>query len=340
MKIQTLESPRARHSVLDLMQRNMPWVILIGLVIIFSVLTDYFLNFRNIVSILNQNAYIVVAALGIAPIMMSGGVDLSCGYQMSIISVVTGLLLTETPLPIPVVLIIALVLGVAMNMLNTILSVKLGLGLFMVSLATMNIFQGISYTISEARIINGLPENVKFLGQGYVGPIPFPILLAVVLFLVMNFFLNRTYWGRYIYALGGNPEASRLAGIPVLGVRMLIATLAGIFIALSTIMLLGRLGTAQSTAGPGTEFTIMTGVLVGGVSLRGGEGKLHGVLAGILIMAIFSNGMQMAGYGVYPQYIAKGIIMIAAIAFDVFQYNRRQRQLHTRSNAEQAKGES
>lgn len=108
--------------------------------------------------------------------------------------------------------------------------------------------------------------------------------------------------------------------------------IAGVFVALSTMMLLGRLGTAQSTAGPGTEFTIMTGVLVGGVSLRGGEGRLHNVLAGILIMAIFGNGMQMAGYGVYPQFIAKGVIMIAAIAFDVFQYNRRQRMLNTRKN--------
>lgn len=320
------------QGILDLLQRNIPWVILIVLCIFFSSLSENFFSFRNIISILNQNAYVIVAALGISLIMMSGGVDLSCGYQMSIISVITGILLTETPLPIPVVVVISMLLGIAMNILNTMLSVKLGLGLFMVSLATMNIFQGISYTISEARIINGLPESFKFLGSGSIGPIPFPIILAAVLFLIMNFFLNRTYWGRYIYALGGNTEASRLAGINVLGVRLMISTIAGVFVALSTMMLLGRLGTAQSTAGPGTEFTIMTGVLVGGVSLRGGEGRLHNVLAGILIMAIFGNGMQMAGYGVYPQFIAKGVIMIAAIAFDVFQYNRRQRMLNTRKN--------
>jgi len=317
---------------LDLLQRNMPWVILIILCIFFSFLTDYFFKLRNIVSILNQNSYVVVAALGVSLIMMSGGIDLSIGYQMSIIAVISGILLTETPLPIPVVILIAMVLGVAMNILNTILSHKLGLGLFLVSLATMNIFQGISYTISEARIINGLPDASKFLGQGRIGSVPLPILVAAVLFIIMNFFLNRTYWGRYIYALGGNTEASRLAGINVLGVRLMVSSIAGIFVALSTVMLIGRLGTAQSTAGPGTEFTIMTGVLVGGVSLRGGEGRLHNVLAGILIMAIFGNGMQMAGYGVYPQFIAKGVIMIAAIAFDVFQYKRRQRILNTRKN--------
>ena len=142
------------QGILDLLQRNIPWVILIVLCIFFSSLSENFFSFRNIISILNQNAYVIVAALGISLIMMSGGVDLSCGYQMSIISVITGILLTETPLPIPVVVVISMLLGIAMNILNTMLSVKLGLGLFMVSLATMNIFQGISYTISEARIIN------------------------------------------------------------------------------------------------------------------------------------------------------------------------------------------
>ncbi len=318
--------------LLDLLQKNMPWVILILLCIFFSIFTDYFFNWRNIVSILNQNAYVVVAALGIAPIMMAGGTDLSSGYQMSIIAVVSGILLTETGVPLPVIILIAMALGVAMNMLNTYLSHKLALSLFLVSLATMNIFQGISYTISNARIIQRLPEAFKFLGQGNLGPVPFPILLAAVLFLIMNFFLKRTYWGRYIYALGGNTEASRLAGINVLGIRMLIASLAGIFIGLSTLMLIARLGTASSTAGPGTEFTIITGVLVGGVSIRGGEGRLHNVLAGILIMAVFGNGMQMAGYGVYPQFIAKGVIMLSAIAFDVFQFKRRQRLLNTRRN--------
>lgn len=316
--------------IVDLLQKNMPWVILILLCIFFSIFTDYFFNLRNIVSILNQNAYVVVAALGIAPIMMAGGTDLSSGYQMSIIAVVSGILLTETGIPLPVIILIAMALGIVMNMLNTYLSHKLILSLFLVSLATMNIFQGISYTISNARIIQRLPESFKFLGQGNLGPVPFPILLAAALFLVMNFFLKRTYWGRYIYALGGNTEASRLAGINVLGIRMLVACLAGIFIGLSTLMLIARLGTASSTAGPGTEFTIITGVLVGGVSIRGGEGRLHNVLAGILIMAVFGNGMQMAGFGVYPQFIAKGVIMLSAIAFDVFQFKHRQQVLNTR----------
>lgn len=309
----------------DLLQRNIPWVVLVVVCVAFSMISENFLTLHNMMNILNQNAYVVIAALGIAPIMMSGQTDLSGGQQMAIIGVVSGMMLTMTDIPMPLIFLIAIIVGIVLNMLNAVIAAKLGLSLFIVSLATMNIFMGASYTISGAGIINFLPEKFKFFGQGYIGFIPFPVIFAGILFLMMNFFLARTYWGRYIYALGGNEEAARLAGINVFGVRMLIAVLCGIFLALSSLMLIARLGLAQSTAGPGTEFTVITAVLVGGVSLRGGEGKLHCVLAGVFIMAVFANGMQLADMGVYTQYIAKGIIMILAIAFDAFQYNRRQR---------------
>lgn len=115
-----------------------------------------------------------------------------------------------------------------------------------------------------------------------------------------------------------------------MGIKLMIAGIAGTFVALSTLMLISRLGTAQSSAGPGTEFTVITGILVGGVSIRGGEGRLSGVVAGILIMSILSNGMQMANLGVYAQYIVKGIIMLLAIGFDVFQMRRRQQNQLTK----------
>lgn len=318
----------------EILQRNMPWLFLIILCLIFSLLTDSFFTLKNIVNILNQNAYVIIAALGISLIMMSGAMDLSVGYQMSMVGVVSGLLLTRSNLPIPAVILIALLLGISMNMLNAFLSYKLSLTLLMVTVGTSSIYQGISYTISGATIYSGLPDAFKFLGQGYIGRIPFPIILTAVLFLVMNFFLTRTYYGRYIYALGGNVDAARLSGINVLGTKMMIAGIAGAFVALSSLMLISRLGSAQSSTGPGTEFTVITGILVGGVSIRGGEGKLSGVLAGILIMSILANGMQMADLGVYAQFIVKGSIMLLAIGFDVFQMRRRQKGnlAHKRNN--------
>jgi ribose/xylose/arabinose/galactoside ABC-type transport system permease subunit len=187
----------------------------------------------------------------------------------------------------------------------------------------MTIFQGVSYIFSKSKSISGFPPVFKFIGQGRVFGIPLAIIITAVFFILMSFILNKTYFGRYIYALGGNEEAARLSGIYVKKMRYMIAVITGFFVGLSSIMLIARLGAAQSVVGPGTEFSVITGIFLGGVSVRGGEGKLSGVLAGILSIAILSNGMQLAGINVYYQYLAKGTIMLVAVGFDVYQLNRR-----------------
>ena len=145
----------------------------------------------------------------------------------------------------------------------------------------------------------------------------------VILFLVMSFVLNKTYFGRNVYALGGNPEAARLAGININKMKYMIAAIEGVFIGIGVILLIGRLGSAVSTMGVGTEFTVMTGIFLGGVSMRGGEGKLSGVFAGILCIALLTNGMQLAGINIYFQYVVRGGILLAAIGYDVYQMIRR-----------------
>lgn len=134
--------------------------------------------------------------------------------------------------------------------------------------------------------------------------------------------------------MGGNEEATRLAGIKVVTVKMMIAVIAGIFVGLASVMLISRIGSAQSTIGPGTEFTVITGVLLGGVSIRGGEGRLSGVIAGIFLMSILANGMQMIGLGTYSQYIVKGVIMLIAIGFDYFQMESRSKVKKIAKNKE------
>ncbi len=307
------------------MYREMPWIILLVLICIFTAFSPNFLKISNLVNILNQNSYVLVASFGIAFIMMSGQLDLSVGYQMSLIGVCSAILMVKYQIPAMAVILFAMLMGIVLCVMNTYLAMKLKLQLMMVSIAAMNIFQGISYEMTDSMTYNGFPDSFKLLGQGYIGPVPFPIILMVILFIIMNFFLNKTYMGRYVYALGGNEEASRLAGINVTGVKLMIAAIEGFFVGLSTMMLISRIGSAQSAIGPGTEFTVLTGILLGGVSIRGGEGRLSGVAAGVLIMAILSNGMQMAGLGTYAQFIVKGLIMIGAIGIDVYQMNKRQK---------------
>ena len=315
-----------KEKVSKVIRNNMPWLILIIVSIIFSFFSKNFFTLRNIINILNQNSYVIICSIGITFIMMAGQLDLSVGYQMSLIGVlVAKLVVSESVHLSPVTLVfIGIGLGILLSELNMFLSVKLNISLLMVTVATSMFYQGISFTVSGSKNISKFPAEFKFIGQGTLGSVPFPVLLMLVLVIIMSLFLVKTYWGRYIYALGGNEAAARLAGINVNGVKYLIGGLAGAFVGLSAVMLIARVGSAASTTGPGTEFPVITGILLGGVSVRGGEGRLSGVLAGILIMAILGNGMQLANFGIYPQYIVKGVIMLVAIGIDVFQYNHRK----------------
>ena len=307
------------------LKNNVAWVILILICVIFAAINPRFLTFRNIRTVLDQNAYLVVASCGIVLIQMAGDLDISIGYQMSIIGVVCATIMTTTSIPVPLVIIIGVILGVAMSALNFWLAEKLKLSWLIVSLATQNVFMGISYLFSNSKTINNFPDGFKNLGQGYIGSIPVAIIIAAISFLIMNFVLSKTYFGRYIYALGGSEEATRLAGINVRRMKYLIAFIAGAFVGLSALMLISRMSSAQAGIGPGTEFTVITAIFLGGVSIRGGEGKLSSVLAGVLLLGVLTNGMQLSGIDTYWQSICKGILMIAAIAFDVYQLNLRQR---------------
>ena len=152
-----------------------------------------------------------------------------------------------------------------------------------------------------------------FLGQGKVIGIPVNAIIALVLILVVGFVMSKTYIGRFVYAAGDNPEAARLAGIKVGKVKLLVFVFAGILVGISAILLSARAGSADSTTGTGIEFTGITACVLGGCSLKGGEGKLWKVIVAVFVLGVLSNGMQLIGLGIYPQYIAKGVIMLISI---------------------------
>ena len=309
-----------------IIKNNMPWIILIVISVIFSFFSHNFFKIQNIINILNQNAFVIVCAIGITFIMMSGQIDLSVGYQMSLIGVTIGLLNKNYSIGTVGMILVAILMGILLNILNMTLSIRLNIGLLMVTTATSMLYQGLSFTISGSKAVGGFPDSFKKIGQANFLGTRIPIAVIIMLFfaVIMELFLTKTYWGRHIYAMGGNEDASRLAGIEVIKTKYLIGVIAGVFVGISTVMLISRLGSVNSSSGPGTEFTVLIGILLGGVSVRGGEGRLSGVVAGILIMAILSNGMQLAGFGVYLQYVVKGIIMLAAIGIDVYQLNHQK----------------
>lgn len=296
--------------------------VLVGLIILFSVWSPYFLTWNNMTNIFVQQSYVIIAAIGLSFVMISGGMDLSIGFQMSLVGVTTAALVKWYGVPLPLAMAAGLILGVFLGLFNGFAGIKLKVYPLIITLGTMTVFQGFSYIVSRQSVILNLPPAFKFLGQGYLfGVIPFSVILMVVSVTAASFILNYTYFGRHIYALGGNEEAARLAGINITRVKLSVFALCGFFVALASLVLFGRAGSASSTTGPGTEFTAITAAFLGGISFKGGEGKVWGLVTGVFILGVLSNGMQLIGMGTYSQYIVRGFVLLAAVGFDEFQKN-------------------
>lgn len=313
--------------VSELIRKNMAWFLLIILCIIFSAFSESFFTMRNLLNILNQNAYLLIAAMGVSLLMMSGNMDLSIGYAMSLNGVITARLLTEFNVPAAGAVIFAIAFGMLLCTANVVISHMLNISHMFVSFATMTIYQGFCYVASGSKTIGNLPASYKVIGQGTLFGIniTYAMIIMFVSLAVISFLLNRTYFGRHIFALGGNKAAARLAGINVKKMEILIGLICGAFCGFAVVVLSSRVGSANATTAVGTEFTVITGLLLGGVSIRGGEGKINGCVAGVLLVAILGNGMMMLDINTYYQYVAKGIIMLATIGIDTYQMTKKQK---------------
>jgi ribose/xylose/arabinose/galactoside ABC-type transport system permease subunit len=211
-------------------------------------------------------------------------------------------------------------MGTALGAFNGLLSVSLKVHTLIVTLGTMTVFQGLSYIISRQSVILNLPPAFKFFGQGYIfGFLPFSVVLMIITVAFAGFILNFTRFGRQVYGVGSNEETARLSGVNVTLIRMIVFSICGFFVALSSIVLFGRSGSASSSTGPGVEFTAMTSAILGGISFTGGEGKMWGLVTGVLILGVLSNGMQLVGLNTYVQYIVKGFVLLLAVGFDLLQ---------------------
>lgn len=295
-------------------------LVLILLLALFSVVSPYFLTVQNLTNILVQNAYVVIAAVGLSFVMISGGIDLSIGYQMSVVGVVCAVFMKWLGWPVAPSIVLTVAIGVMMGLTNGIASITLKVHSLIVTLGTLTIYQGLSYIISNQSAIINLPATFKYIGQGYVlGWLPVSVLLMLACVLIAAFILNITAFGRMIYAIGGNEEAARLSGIPVNRVKIATYALSSFFVALAAVVLFARSGSAASSTGPGTEFTAITAAVLGGISFKGGEGRMLGLVTGVLILGVLGNGMQLVGLNTYAQYIVKGLVLLAAVGFDTWQ---------------------
>ena len=319
-----------RQSVSMALKKYAILLVLVGLVILFSCLTPFFFTVQNLTNVFVQQSYVIIAAVGLSFVMISGGMDLSLGWQMSLVGVTTAVLMKNMGLPVWLSLVLCGLCGVALGLFNGVMTVSLKVHPLIVTLGTMTIFQGLSYTVANQSVILNLPQSYKFFGQGYLfGWMPVSVILMAAVVAVASFILNKTYFGRHIYAVGSNEDAAHLAGIKVKKIKLLVFSLCGFFVSIATTILFARTGSAAPATGPGVEFNCMTAAVLGGISFKGGDGKMWGLVTGVLILGILGNGMQLVGLNTYVQYIVKGAVLLAAVGFDTYQKAQAQKVKRT-----------
>ncbi|WP_300342616.1 ABC transporter permease [Nesterenkonia sp.] len=300
-------------------------VVLAGLVITFSVLSPNFLDVNNIYNITRQVATLGICAVGFTFILITGGIDLSIGYQISVNVVVCGMLMANYDLPWYLAVLAVLALGTLMGMINGIIITVTGVSPLIITLAMMTVLNGVSYLLSRGLPIFGFPSEFSFIGQGTVAGIPVALIILLLVCAIGLFILNKTYLGKYFYAIGNNREAARLSGINTPRVLILVYALSGFFTAIGSVVLLSRLSSAQSATGSGFEFMVITACVLGGVSVMGGRGTLFGAFLGVAIIGVLNNGLVLLNVNEYVQLVITGAILLIAVSYDALSKSSKGR---------------
>jgi ribose transport system permease protein len=297
--------------------------VLLALTLFFSIVSKSFLTASNLMTVTRQVAMLGISAVGMTCVILTSGIDLSVGSVMGITNIVGALLMTAAGIPIIPAVLITLLLSAGIGLINGLFVAYVRVPALITTLAMMTILRGLSYVLCGGMPVWGLPASFKILGQGYIGPVPIPVLVMLVTFGVGWIFLNRTKFGRYIYGLGGNREAVRLSGVYTSRIETLVYVISGFLTGLAGIIMLSRINTGQPKIGTGYEMDVITAVVLGGVSIMGGEGSLLGVLFGVLITGVLANGMILTDVSEYYQQITKGLVLLAAVTFDTVAKRRK-----------------
>ncbi len=289
--------------------------ILLGICIIFSIVTPNFLSLGNFINVIRQASINIVLATGMTFVILTGGIDLSVGSILGVTAVV-GVLVSLLPglgwFAVPA----ALIAGVCLGLLNGSLIAYLGLPPFIVTLGSYTALRGVAYLVANGTTVINRNLNFAWIGNSYVGPIPWLVIVAFLAVLVSWFVLRRTVLGRHIYAVGGNARAARLTGIKVNRVLLFVYGVSGLLSGLGGIMSASRLYSATGMLGQGYELDAIAAVILGGTSFTGGIGTIWGTLLGALIIALLNNGLTLMNVSFFWQLVVKGLVIIIAVTID------------------------
>ena len=299
----------------DTMRQLVLVFILIFICLLWTVLTPTFLTFNNIINVIRQASYTAIASIGMTMVIIVGEIDLSAGSLVAVSGLVATWTFKMTNSVILAVL-AAIFMGVAVGLFNGFLTAKGDLPGFIATLASMTILRGMAYIVTGGDPISITDDRYLNIGTGYVGFLPIPVIIMAVCVIAGSFIMNKLRFGRYVYAVGGNAEASKWSGLNVDKVKIIVYLFMGVLTAVAGLIVSARLGSGQPSAGQSFEMDCITAAVVGGTSMSGGKGKLFGTIVGVLLLSVLSNGMTLIDINSYWQQVIKGGIIVVAVLID------------------------
>lgn len=302
------------------------FVALLAICIVFSILSPQFLQMRNFFNILKQTATVSICAVGFTFVLITGGIDLSVGYQVSLNIVLCAFMMKEMGIPWQIAMVLTLLAGLLIGFINGFIIIKTHVAPLIVTLSMQIILKGASFMITKGLAIFGFDKPFLQMGQGTIfGQVPISVIFVVIVLAIGIFLLNKTTLGRYFYAIGNNRDAAKLSGVDTSAVEVWAYSLCGLFTSLGAILLLSRMNSAQSATGNGYEFDALTGCVLGGVSTSGGTGSIIGAFIGCLIVGVLDNGLLLLNVNEYLQQVLKGCVLLVAVVYDTMSHERAER---------------
>ncbi|QCJ00375.1 ABC transporter permease [Agrobacterium larrymoorei] len=299
---------RLLHSPLAL-----PLAGLIVVSILMGLASDNFFSLNNIMNVLRQVSVVGILAVGMTFVILTGGIDLSVGAVMALVGTLSAGLMVNYGVPASLSLVIGLFIGLGIGLLNGILVAWGKMPAIIVTLATMGMARGLGLIYSGGYPVSGIPSWISWFGVGRVGVVPVPVIIMVVIYGIAWVLLQRTAFGRHVYALGGNETAARLSGVKTRRVKLAVYGISGLTAAFAAVILTGRLMSGQPNAGVGFELDAIAAVVLGGTAIAGGRGLILGTLIGAILLGILNNGLNLMGINPYLQDVIKGAIILLAI---------------------------
>lgn len=312
------EDGTTRSKTISLFYKYSIVLILILICAVMSVLTSSFYSFGNLMNVVRQVAVVGLIAYGMTFVIISGGIDLSAGAVVAFVGVVVASM-SKAGMPLVVVIPAGIALGALCGLVSGVAVSWLSIPPFIATLGLQQIARALALIYSKGRPISNFTDEFLFIGRGRIGMIPVPIIIFIVVGIICWVFLKKNKFGKHVYAIGGNELASVVCGIRVRRVKTMIYVIMGALTGLAAIVLTSRVSTGNPSVGSGYELDAITGVVIGGASLSGGSGSIFGTVIGSLIIGVLSNGLSLLGVSPYWQQFINGLLIISAVALDMFK---------------------